>query len=107
MEKFEYKKSRSSEDDYFIPLLLVIVALLVISSFRFFEQYSQRSILKESISTQENNLEDAKKIQQQFESLITGTVRLAKGGNSNAKKVIEELKSRGIVFKEDADKLDE
>jgi uncharacterized BrkB/YihY/UPF0761 family membrane protein len=82
----------------FVPLLLVIVLLLGMFGAQLYERVQQREILQQLLSNQSEPLEETRRVREQFQSLVSGTSRLAAAGNVEALRIQAELERVGIRF---------
>ena len=82
----------------FVPLLLVVVAVLAWTVFQTTELLRQRDNLRAAHAAQEEALAQAQKIRAAADSLAGKTQKLAQAGNPNATLVIENLKRRGVTI---------
>ncbi len=82
----------------FVPLLLVIVLLLGMFAAELYERVQQRQILQQLLSNQSEPLEETRRVREQFQSLVSGTSRLAAAGNVEALRIQGELERVGIRF---------
>lgn len=95
----EEKQSR-----FFLPLLLLAVAVVIWFAFQASQLYQERANLAGLHSSQEATYQNAQKMRGQLDSLAAGTQKLANTGNRNAKAVVNALQQRGITIKPDAAK---
>lgn len=75
---------------------LLIVAVLVLSSFLLFQAVADRRALLATITAQEQPLQQAQQIKSQLTSLAAGVAKLAGEGDIGAKEVIANMKTQGI-----------
>jgi hypothetical protein len=80
----------------FIPMLLLALTVLGWVGFQTGQLYTGRQNLKDAIAAQNPQIEQSEKLRAAWESLVTRTARLAKGGNPNATVIIDELRKRGL-----------
>lgn len=82
----------------FVPLLLVIVLLLGMFSAQLYDRVQQREVLQQLLSNQNEPLEETRRVREQFQSLVSGTGRLAAAGNVEALRIQADLERVGIRF---------
>ena len=80
----------------YLPFVLLLTALLVYFGFQTLQLASERSNLSAVKSNQEGSIQEAQKIQAQFNTLVSKTSELADQGHAGAKMVMEELLNRGV-----------
>ena len=99
-----YSSSMDPEPDpraatrVFIPALLL--ALAVVGWFAFqtvqlWREQQQLEVMKVGLLPQE---QAAAKLRASLDEVATATAKLAAGGNSNARVIVEQLRSRGITI---------
>ena len=86
----------------FIPMLLLALAVLVLLVFQTTQLYRTQDSLQQVWEGQQAPLEEAQRLRTQLDGIAAGTARLADRGNVNAKRVVEELRKRGITINPDA-----
>jgi len=79
-----------------LPLVITLVALLTYFGFQSFALLGQRGNLGQVKTSQENELQEAQKIQSQFRTLVTKTGELADKGHAGAKMIMEGLQRQGM-----------
>jgi len=79
-----------------LPLVITLVALLTYFGFQTFALLGQRGNLGQVKTSQENELQEAQKIQSQFRTLVTKTGELADKGHAGAKMIMEGLQRQGM-----------
>ena len=79
-----------------LPLLLVIVTLLIWSTFQTVQLYNERQNLKTAHDNQEQVITDAGKMRAQLDVIAAGAQRLADQGNANAQTIVRQLAKSGI-----------
>ncbi len=87
----------------FLPLLLVGAAVTLGAGLQTVQLLEDAGTLSEQHAAQEPRMETAKKLRNQLEGISGGLAKLAAQGNANAKKLVEELKSRGITVRAPTD----
>ena len=83
---------------YFIPLLLIAIALVIWAGFQTTQLLRERKYLKTVLTDQSPTVEQSQKLRGQLDSIAKGTLQLANQGNSNAKIIVEELRKRGVTI---------
>ena len=86
----------------FVPFLLLAVAVLAFLAFQALQLHRVHGSLAAKKAGQEERIEQAQGLRKQFDAVATDTARLAEGGNANAKRIIDELRKRGIRVNPDA-----
>lgn len=81
-----------------LPVLTLAVALTLFLSFHVQQVLREQANLKQVFAAQEQPLAQAKDMQQRLDRLAVGTLRLAEGGNENAKALVERLKQAGVTI---------
>jgi hypothetical protein len=102
-ENFEenYRMDSQSEEggrSYFIPLLIIAIALVIWTGFQTTQLLRERKYLRAVLNDQSPTVEQSQKLRAQLDSIAKGTLELANRGNSNAKTIVEELRKRGITI---------
>ncbi|MGH7076319.1 MAG: hypothetical protein ACREFD_19285 [Stellaceae bacterium] len=89
-------RSRASE----LPLsvILVILSLFVLMAFETGEAIHDRGALAVLLRGQEPTVRHAIKLRRQLQTLAGKTAELARGGDTAAKTVVDEMKHRGITL---------
>lgn len=82
----------------FLPILLVTCAITGLLLFQAWQLYVDRSQLAELRATQKPAFDEARRLQDQLEGMAADTAKLADEGNSNARLIVEALRSRGITI---------
>ncbi len=92
--------SQSQEEgrSYFIPLLLIAIALVIWTGFQTTQLLRERKYLNAVLNDQTPTVEQSQKLRAQLDSIAKGVLQLANQGNSNAKIIVEELRKRGITI---------
>ena len=96
-----FRKDSQSEEggrSYFIPLLLIAIALVIWTGFQTTQLLRERKYLKAVLNDQSPTVEQSQKLRAQLDSIAKGTLQLANQGNSNAKTIVEELRKRGVTI---------
>jgi hypothetical protein len=80
----------------FLPILLVTCAITGLLLFQASQLYQDRSQLAMLRTTQKPAFDEARRLQDQLEGMAADTAVLARKGNSNARLIVDALRSRGI-----------
>ena len=91
-------KSQERERSYFIPLLLIAIALVIWTGFQTIQLFKERKYLSTVIAEQTQTVDQSQKLRAQLDSIAKTTLQLANQGNPNAKLIVEELRKRGITI---------
>ena len=91
-------QSQERGKSYFIPLLLIAIALVIWTGFQTTQLLRERKYLKTVLTDQSPTVEQSQKLRGQLDSIAKGTLQLANQGNSNAKIIVEELRKRGVTI---------
>ena len=83
---------------FFVPVLLIALALVVWFGFQASHLYQERGQLASLRDNQEATYQNAKKMRAQLDSLAAGTQKLASAGNMNAQVVVSALQQRGVTI---------
>ncbi len=81
-----------------LPVLTLAAAMALFLAFHVQVVLKERSALQQVIAAQEQPLGQARDVQQRLDRLAVGTLRLAEGGNENAKALVERLKQAGVTI---------
>ncbi len=81
-----------------LPVLTLAIALTLFLTFHVQQVLREQANLKQLYAAQEQPLAQAKELQQRLDRLAVGTLRLAEGGNENAKALVERLKQAGVTI---------
>ena len=82
----------------FLPIALFLAATLAWSVFQWRQLSDEKKNLNGLIVAQQPQLDQAHKLQLQLDSIAAGMKKLANGGNTNAKLVVDELRKRGVTI---------
>jgi len=91
-------QSQERERSYFIPLLLIAIALVIWTGFQTIQLFKERKYLSAVIVDQAQTVDQSQKLRTQLDSIAKTTLQLAKQGNPNAKLIVEELRKRGVTI---------
>jgi hypothetical protein len=91
-------QSEEGGGSYFIPLLLIAIALVIWTGFQTTQLLRERKYLKAVLNDQSPTVEQSQKLRAQLDSIAKETLQLANQGNSNAKIIVEELRKRGVTI---------
>lgn len=86
------------EHSLFIPLLLVVLALLGWFCFQAAQLFQERATLEQAHAAQQGQVDQSQKVRDSLDALARDTARLAEQGNANARLVVDELGKRGITI---------
>ncbi len=86
----------------FLPLLLLLLAMLAWFGFQFIQLLGERSNLIDTRAAQSVPLEQAAKVRGALDSLARKTGKLAAAGNANAQQIVDALRQQGINVDPDA-----
>lgn len=82
----------------FIPALLLalaVVAWFAFQTMQLWREQQQLEVMNASLLPQE---QAATKLRASLDEVATSTAKLAAGGNSNARAIVEQLRNRGITI---------
>ena len=82
----------------FVPILLMVIAALLWSVFQWRQLSIEQENLQRTGAAQQQQVEQAKKLRVQLDSISSGMQKLADSGNATAKIVVEELRKRGVTI---------
>jgi len=82
----------------FLPLLLVVVAVVAWSAFQCYQLVNEKQGLATVFGNQSRQFEDAGKLRTSLDALARETALLADKGNPGAKLIIGELARRGVTI---------
>ena len=99
--KLRERLSADTASSPFLPILLVTCAIGGLLLFQAAQLYLDRSVLADLRAQQQPAYKEAQRLQDQLEGLAADTARLAADGNTNAKLIVEALRSRGITINPD------
>ncbi len=86
----------------FVPLLLVVIAVLLALLFQLKQLVDERSALAALKVSQMQPLDQSQKLRASLDSVAASTERLAEAGNASATLLVDELRKRGITINPDA-----
>lgn len=95
-------RSERGSTNPFVPIFLLATALMGLLLFQTTQLSRERANLHQLAENQQQPLEEAKELRAQLNGVAADLARLAERGNHNAKKVVEELASRGITIKSES-----
>ena len=93
-----HSQSEEGRRSYFIPVLLIAIALVVWTGFQTTQLLRERKYLRVVLTSQSPTVEQSQKLRAQLDSIAKETLQLANQGNSNAKIIVEELRKRGVTI---------
>jgi uncharacterized protein YoxC len=97
-ENFRMDSKSEEGRSYFIPLLLIAIALVIWTGFQTIQLFKERKYLSTVIADQAKTVDQSQKLRAQLDSIAKTTLQLAKQGNPNAKLIVEELRKRGVTI---------
>ena len=100
-ENVEMPSQLHEERTYFIPVLLIAIALLSWTTFQTIQLVKERTYVKAILTNQSQTVNQAEKLRAQLDSVARGTLQLANQGNPSAKLIVEELRKRGVTINPD------
>lgn len=83
-----------------IALVLVVISVLLSTVLQTVELVHSRTSLAEMRELQEGPVQEALRMQRQFDALAAGVGQLAASGDTGAKTVIEEMRRQGVTLPE-------
>ncbi len=92
------KRTSAKRFDVFVPLVLVVVALLIMTGFQTIQLTRERELLRARIELQEEPMKESQNVRQQLESVARSTAELARRGNVNAQRIVDELRKAGVTI---------
>ena len=90
------------QTNFFLPVLLIALALVVWFGFQARQLNQERAQLASLRSNKDSTYTNAQKMRAQLDSLAAGTQKLASAGNKNAQTVVNALQQRGITINAEA-----
>lgn len=90
--------SQEGGRSYFIPLLLIAIALVIWTGFQTTQLLRERKYLRAVLAEQSTTVDQSQKLRAQLDSIAKATLQLADQGNSNAKIIVQELRKRGVTI---------
>ena len=88
--------SRCAGYTTFVPLLLIVISLLMMTLFQVVQLTREPDHLNARLEAQTGPLEESQSVRDQLQSLATKTVELASNGNENAARIVDHLEKAGI-----------
>ena len=82
-----------------LVVALVLACILVQNGYQTFQIMDDRERLGQRIAAQEPTVQDAEKVRAQLLSIAGQTALLAEQGNVNAVRLIELLRTQGVVIR--------
>ena len=86
----------SGKHTTFVPLLLIVIALLLMTGFQMIQLTREHELLNTRLETQVGPLEESQRVRDQLQSVAVSTATLARNGNENAARIVEQLEKSGI-----------
>lgn len=82
----------------FVPVLILGLVLVAWFGFQATQLQAERDAMRDLMTSQDKPLQESKKLRDSLDAIARGTAKLADGGNSNARLVVDGLKKRGITI---------
>lgn len=82
----------------FVPLLILLLALLAYFGVQLSDALGARDTLRAMHANQQQTVDNAAKLRGSLDALAADTQRLANAGNGNAGVLVEELRKRGVTI---------
>ncbi len=82
----------------FLPCVLPVVAFVAWLGFQTWGLLSERSQLALAVASQDQPVEQAKKLRSALDALALTTQKLAAEGSASARTVVDELAKRGVTI---------
>lgn len=82
----------------FVPILILGLVLFAWFAFQAMQLRGEREAMQEVMTSQDKQMEEARKVRNSFDAIARGTIKLADDGNPNARRVVDELKRRGVTI---------
>ncbi len=79
-----------------LPVFILAILMTLMTAFQMRQLILEKGAAKEAFASQEQPLEQSKKVADQFQALAVGTAKLAAQGNESAKSIIADLEKAGI-----------
>lgn len=83
-----------------LALVLLAAAVVVTQASYLVDIHRSGTQLEEALASQTKLLQGNKRAEAQLEALAKGVNQLARGGNANARRIVETLKQNGISIKD-------
>ncbi len=80
----------------FMPVLILGLVMLAWFAFQALQMRSERAAMREILANQEQQMQEAKKVRDAFDSLVRGTAALAADGNPGARQIVDDLRNHGV-----------
>ena len=88
----------TTRPDMFFPIVLPVIAFVAWLAFQTWGLLGERSQLSLAISSQDQPVEQAKKLRTALDALAVTTQKLAAEGSASARTVVDELAKRGVTI---------
>jgi hypothetical protein len=88
--------SRRDGHTTFVPLLLIVISLLMMTLFQVVQLTREHDQLNARLEAQIGPLKESQSVRDQLQSVATKTVGLASNGNENAARIVDHLEKAGI-----------
>ena len=89
---------RMADQPFFVPLLLLSLAIVSWFAFQSYQLFRERSQLIAVYGAQQVQVDGAAKTRAAVDALAASTQRLANDGDVNARVVVDELRKRGVTI---------
>lgn len=86
----------------FWPVAIIALTTILAMSFQTYLVLQEASVIKVAKANQEAMVQQAKKVQDQVDSVARGTALLAAEGNKGAQEIVAALKARGVTINPNA-----
>jgi len=86
----------------FGPVLLLALAMIALLVFQATQLVSDHGSLKRVRAGQEKAMAESRALRVQLDGIASDLARLAQQGNANARRVVEQLRQRGVTIKPQA-----
>lgn len=80
----------------FVPLLILGLVLAAWFGFQAAQLRFERDAMNEILTSQDKQMQEARKLRDALDAIARGTVKLADEGNPNARLLVDELVKRGV-----------
>ena len=92
------KPMEKSAYSLFVPVLIMLTAVLVVISGNLLQNVEQRKLIQKQLAQQNISIKEAKKVRLQLESIARQTYQLSVNGNKHASDIVSKMKNAGFVF---------
>lgn len=91
-------RSRRPVHSAFVPLLMGLLALATWFALQAWLLGAERKTLRVAHGAQQSTVENSARLRQSLDAIAADTQRLADAGNTNAQRLVEELRRRGVTI---------